>query len=137
MITVTGDFSGKIGGTLGLGDTLKDIERQGYTWYEASETIVTYQIAGLNGIALKLANTDDAGAYDESILPITAITVFSCPEVGSEVELIAYPNGKEGVPNETHGIVRAVYDTPHEAYDVDFPDGKILRCRWDEVTNLY
>lgn len=124
----------KFAGSIGIGSTLADLKKLGYTYYEADEMFVPYQLVGHNGISFQINEEDDDDddyddtnfVYDECKYPIEYITVFTCFKEGDRVKkYTGYVEGRE--PEYIHGVVRKVFDNPREQYEVEF-DGKVETC---------
>ena len=74
QILVEGDFTGKYDNKIGLGTTLKDINKMGLEWYEDLDA---YFIKGIDGICLELGDTEDDEEWDELSAPIETISVYA------------------------------------------------------------
>lgn len=72
QIGVTRGFSGKYNKSIGIGDTLADLQRKVGPFYEEGDD---YLVKGVQGIAFELGDTDDS-EWDELVVPIEWIYVY-------------------------------------------------------------
>lgn len=74
QIGVTIGFCGKLENSIGIGDTLSDLQEKYGEFYNEYDQ---YMIKGMEGVCFELGDTDDEDEWDELNAPIEWIFVYN------------------------------------------------------------